>query len=77
MLGKVDDLVAYGSDPLLAGEKANFGFTISGESASFRNLKVWDATQNPQWDTVKTSIKNVVNPIAQPKAGAKKKKKAA
>ncbi len=53
---KGDELVATingkssaGADPLIATEKANFGFTVAGESASFRNLRVWEALPNPNW----------------------------
>ena len=76
MLGKVDDLVAFGSNDLFKTEKANFGFTVSGQTASFRNLKVWDATKNPEWDSVKSSLPKPATITAQPpaKGGAKGKK---
>ena len=32
-----------GSDALIATDKANFGFTVSGDGASVRNLRVWEA----------------------------------
>ena len=76
MLGKVDDHVAFGSNDLFKTEKANFGFTVSGQTASFRNLKVWDATKNPEWDSVKSSLPKPATIAAQPpaKGGAKGKK---
>ncbi len=32
-----------GSNKLIAEQKANIGFTVGGQSASFRNLRVWEA----------------------------------
>ena len=32
-----------GSHPLLAAEKATFEFVVTGESASFRNVRMWEA----------------------------------
>ncbi|MFZ9792482.1 MAG: hypothetical protein ACO3GX_08940 [Gemmataceae bacterium] len=32
---------ASGSNPAVNKEKANLGFTIAGETASFKGLKVW------------------------------------
>lgn len=40
---------AYGADPLLDRKKANFGFTVAGEAASFRNLRVWDSQPRKDW----------------------------
>lgn len=76
MLGRVDDLVAFGSSDLFKTEKGNFGFTVAGQTASFRNLKVWEATKNPDWDSVKASLPKPATLAAQPtgKGGAKKKK---
>jgi hypothetical protein len=33
-----------GSNELIGTEKANVGLTVSGESAAYRNLRVWEAT---------------------------------
>ena len=52
MIATVDgktDAASFGSDTLIGVAKANFGFTVSGESASFRNLRVWEAGANPAW----------------------------
>jgi hypothetical protein len=57
MLATVDGANAtFGSNELLATEKANLGFTVSGQSASFRNLKVWSATANKGWEKAKATI---------------------
>jgi len=75
MLGKVDDLVAFGSNDAFTKEKANFGFTVSGESVDVRNLKVWSATKNPEWDSIKGTLPKATPAVATAgKGGAKKKK---
>lgn len=56
MLGQVDDLIAWGSDPLFATQKAAPGLTVAGESVHFRNLSIREATLNPEWETVKTTL---------------------
>ena len=73
MLGKVDDLVAFGSNDLFKVEKANFGFTISGQGVEIRNLKVWDATKNPEWDSIKDTLPKPTPAIAAGKGAPKKK----
>ena len=72
MLGKVGDVVAFGSHEQLAGPKSNFGLTVSGESASFRNFKLWEATPNPDWETVKASLPKG-EPIPPPRPAPAKK----
>ncbi|MBP6602076.1 MAG: hypothetical protein KA250_09760 [Verrucomicrobiales bacterium] len=44
MVAHIDGKTVSGTDPLLGTEKANLGFTVAGESASVRNLRVWKAT---------------------------------
>lgn len=56
MLGKVDDLVAWGSDALFKGERMSPGFTVAGQSVDFRNLKISEATLNPKWSEVQTAL---------------------
>jgi hypothetical protein len=56
MLGKCDDLVAWGENDLIGAQKTNMGFTVSGQSVEIRNLKVLEGTLNPQWETVKASL---------------------
>ncbi len=36
--------------------EANFGFTVAGEGASFRNLRVWEALPNPNWAATKKAL---------------------
>lgn len=84
MLGQVDDIVAAGSNDLFKQDRLSPGFTVSGQSAEFRNLKITEATLNPGWDTVKAALPRGEPAPAAPapgaaaakaKAGAKKKAK--
>jgi len=46
----------FGSHPAVEKPKANIGFTVSGESASFRDLKVSSGTLSKDWDKTKASL---------------------
>jgi hypothetical protein len=56
MLGKVDDLVAWGSNDLFKSAKTAPGFTVGGQSVDFRNLTIRQASLNPRWETVKATL---------------------
>ncbi len=56
MLGQVQDSVSFGSDPLLASAKTKAGFVVSGETASFRNLRVWEALPNEDWEKTQRKL---------------------
>jgi hypothetical protein len=57
MLASVDGSnPTFGSNELIATPKANLGFTVAGQSASFRNLRVWEATANKDWAKTKATI---------------------
>ena len=44
MLACLDgDKVGFGAHELIGWPKANLGLTINGQSASFKNLRVWDS----------------------------------
>ena len=47
---------AYGSHDAIDKAKANLGFTVSGESASFKNLTVWEAAPSQDWDAAKAKL---------------------
>jgi len=71
VLGTVDDAApVFGSHEMIAAEKTNFGFTVAGETASFRNLKVWSATKNADWDKAKAAIPAPLSPGGPAKAKA-------
>lgn len=59
MVAHIDGKAIAGSNGLLGTEKANFGFTVGGESASVRNLRVWSATLNSEWSTTKGTLSGV------------------
>lgn len=59
MVATIDGKSSTGSDRLIGVEKANFGFTVSGDGASFRNLRVWEAQANPAWEKNKKLISAV------------------
>jgi len=56
LLGKVDDLVAWGSHEAFKQERVAPGFTVGGEFAFFRNFKISEATLNPEWESVKATL---------------------
>jgi hypothetical protein len=87
MLGKVDDLIGWGSNDLFKQDRMAPGLTVAGQSVDFRNFKISEATLNPEWDSVKATLpkpgeKLTPAPAAagagkgKGKAGAKAKAKA-
>jgi len=42
--------VAYGQHEQVKLPKTNFGLTVAGETASFKELRVWAAEADPTWD---------------------------
>ncbi len=78
MLGQVDDFAAYGSSDLFKQDRMAPGFTVGGQSVAFRNLKISEATLNPEWESVKAGLPKPgekVTPVAAPAAkGAAKGK---
>lgn len=56
MVATMDGKSVAGANPALLAPKANFGFTVAGESASYRNLRVWEAKPNPAWEQNKKQI---------------------
>ena len=56
MVGKVDDLVAWGSSEIFKTPKASPGFTVGGQSLDLRNLSIRDATLSPGWESAKVAL---------------------
>jgi len=57
MLARRDsDATAYGSHEAIDVKKANFGLTVAGESVSFKNLRVWEASPGKDWDANKAKL---------------------
>lgn len=78
MVGKVDDLVAWGSNDLFKTAKTAPGFTVGGQSVDFRNFTIREASLNPQWETVKVALPkpgDKVNIAAKASGKAKVKSK--
>jgi hypothetical protein len=74
LLGKVDDLVAWGSSDLFKQTRMAPGFTVGGQSVDFRNLKISEATLNPDWATIQATLPKPGEKMAGPagKPAAKK-----
>jgi hypothetical protein len=56
LLGKVDEMVAWGSHPALKQERIAPGLTVGGQSVEFRNLKLSEASLNPDWTEVRATL---------------------
>lgn len=57
MLASLDgQKVGFGEHEMIADAKANLGFTVSGQSASFKNLRVWEALPNKDWPANKARL---------------------
>ena len=56
MVAAVNGKAVAGTHPLIGTLKANFGFTVVGESVSYRNLRVWEALVNPSWEETRKVI---------------------
>jgi len=56
VLGKVDDLIAWGKDDFLKNERVAPGITVSGQSVDFRNFTIREGTLNPNWDKMKATL---------------------
>jgi hypothetical protein len=49
--------VAFGDHAAVDVDKASFAISVSGRSASFKNLRVWGATPNKDWETTRTNLR--------------------
>jgi hypothetical protein len=57
MLARLDDKsVAFGSNPGLTTPKASVGFTVKGDSMSFKNLRVYEGTPLKSWDETRAKL---------------------
>ncbi len=54
MLARVDDLhIGYGKHDGIDADKTDFGLPMSGDSAFYDNIRVWEALPKPGWDESK------------------------
>lgn len=74
MLGKFDDIVAWGSHEAFKQERISPGFTVGGQSADFRNIKISEASLNPEWDKVRAGLPKPGENMAPAPTGPKKAK---
>jgi hypothetical protein len=57
MLASLDGKeVAFGAHDSIDVAKSNFGLTVAGESVSFKNLRVWEALPNKNWESTKAKL---------------------
>ncbi len=57
MLAVLDGKVAgFGTHPGIDVKMANVGLTVAGESASFKNLTIWEATPSSAWAATKAKL---------------------
>ncbi len=56
MLGQIDDEIGFGAHELIATGKTKFGFTVGGQSAQFKGLKIWEALPNEDWEKTKRRL---------------------
>lgn len=68
LLGKVDDLVAWGAHEQFKQERTAPGLTVGGQSVEFRNLKVSEASLNPAWPEVQATLPKPGEKMAPPPA---------
>jgi hypothetical protein len=58
VLASVDDsAVAFGAHPAIEVDKASFAISVSGVSASIKNLRVWEATPNKNWEATRAKLR--------------------
>jgi Domain of Unknown Function (DUF1080) len=57
ILARLDgEAVAVGEHDSIDVDKSNFGLTVAGESASFKDLRVWQALPNKEWEATKAKL---------------------
>ncbi len=56
MLGQIGEEIGFGSHELIGTDKAKLGFTVAGQSAEFKDLKVWEALPNEGWEKMRRRL---------------------
>lgn len=56
MLGQIGEAIGFGTHQLIGTEKTRFGFTVAGQSAQFKELKVWESLPNETWEKEKRRL---------------------
>jgi hypothetical protein len=58
VLASVDgSAVAFGDHAAIDVDKASFAISVSGVSATFKNLRIWEATPNKDWEITRTKLR--------------------
>jgi hypothetical protein len=58
VLASVDGAaVAFGAHDAIDVDKGSFAISVSGDSASLKDLRVWEATPNKDWETTRTQLR--------------------
>ena len=57
MVAQTGDHISLGTDPLLATEKAKWGFIVAGDTVGFRDLTIWEALPNSDWEKTGARLK--------------------
>jgi hypothetical protein len=70
-------ITGWGTDGLFKASKANPGLTVAGESAAFRNFRIWEAASEPQEGWSARREKLPAPNLKPQEAPAQKKKPAA
>jgi hypothetical protein len=56
MVTTIDGQTIAGAHPLIASDKAYFSFNVTGDSARFRKLRIWEAVPNKDWAANKAKL---------------------
>lgn len=57
VLARLDgDVVAFGSHESIDVKKTNFFLTVSGASASFKDLRAWEGLPSKSWETTRAKL---------------------
>lgn len=48
--------IAFGAHAAIDVAKTNVGLTVAGESVSFKNLRIWEATSKASWPKTRTAL---------------------
>lgn len=55
-LFRVNDQVAYGQKPFVAGPKNKINLFLGTSVIEFRGIRAWHASANPQWQAIKDEV---------------------
>jgi hypothetical protein len=56
ILASVDGAVAFGAHDAIDVDKVSFAISVSGESASIKDFRIWEAQPNKEWPATKAKL---------------------